>query len=643
MKSFKILGLVSLFAFVSLVPATEKPISLRRVAQLVTGGGALAATATGGYYGYLRYQLSHAKTDAERRLWRGRARKALWPLVGFISAAAGGGLVYGLSRKEEVSGGLKLPSSPQRLPEAQPDVDPAADVVLPLRNRESLPPLPAADPALSSDGTKGHAGATDSLLRTDYDPIDLPDYFNGFGLASKKDLIDLKSAVDESAKIEVILQWWPFGDVARLGDGKPLKILKRGSFSGQLEGNGVKQLASDDQLLVDDAGQFYVISGVECYKLCGTKKNWDNVAICGVLVDKPQSEFTITLASFVTSSSALSDGEACFKLFLRLNGPISKKLGWVACYEEKGTHYERMEDACIIRHDENSGISAFFVCDGHCGTEAAYYCAQNLFTRMMHSGISFTHPEEVKKVLISFDEELSKKAEFKAGFFSSNGGKDIDFGPGASTPGTTVSGALVLPSGQLCLINLGDSRTIGLTDQYTLVEECVTKDHDADNSDEVSRVDAAGGFVNSGAIEAPGRTSVGVSRALGDFYLKVGLFDEDGVPKNPFGDEGSQNCPVSNLADVQIIDLSKGVRYLVVACDGLWDVMTNQQVADFIKERLGRLDSLDLIAKSLVGEARGKYCIKGAKKGCPNLDNISVIIVDLHKIVSPLSGALVRK
>ena len=39
------------------------------------------------------------------------------------------------------------------------------------------------------------------------------------------------------------------------------------------------------------------------------------------------------------------------------------------------------------------------------------------------------------------------------------------------------------------------------------------------------------------------------------------------------------------------LKLEQGDEFLVLACDGIWDVKTNQQVVDFVKERLQQVSS----------------------------------------------------
>ena len=61
------------------------------------------------------------------------------------------------------------------------------------------------------------------------------------------------------------------------------------------------------------------------------------------------------------------------------------------------------------------------------------------------------------------------------------------------------------------------------------------------------------------------------------------------------------------------------MKFIVLACDGLWDVLTNQDVVNFINEELYKKEKNIDISKKLA-----EYAIS---KG--STDNISIIIIYL--------------
>jgi serine/threonine protein phosphatase PrpC len=84
--------------------------------------------------------------------------------------------------------------------------------------------------------------------------------------------------------------------------------------------------------------------------------------------------------------------------------------------------------------------------------------------------------------------------------------------------------------------------------------------------------------------------------------------------------ESRKEYKVSNIPDIIDLDLKAhtGARFVVLGCDGLWDVMSNEEVANFVSIRKS-LSSYE-IARQLVAEAYRRK----------SQDNISVVVVDLH-------------
>ena len=49
---------------------------------------------------------------------------------------------------------------------------------------------------------------------------------------------------------------------------------------------------------------------------------------------------------------------------------------------------------------------------------------------------------------------------------------------------------------------------------------------------------------------------------------------------------GHREQMISALPDIQQIELQPGDDFIVLACDGIWNSKTNQQVIDFVRPRL---------------------------------------------------------
>ena len=142
--------------------------------------------------------------------------------------------------------------------------------------------------------------------------------------------------------------------------------------------------------------------------------------------------------------------------------------------------------------------------------------------------------------------------------------------PPPDTSGTTAVAVFITPTHIICA-NAGDSRGVYCKGQVVALSE----DHKPDDAGERARIERAGGHVAQGMMGmGPMRVDgdLAVSRCLGDFEYKR-----------------NQRLPpveqkVSPLPECRtfVRDPAKD-EMLVLACDGIWDVMSNQEVCDFVR------------------------------------------------------------
>lgn len=96
-------------------------------------------------------------------------------------------------------------------------------------------------------------------------------------------------------------------------------------------------------------------------------------------------------------------------------------------------------------------------------------------------------------------------------------------------------------------------------------------DHKPENSEEEARINKAGGRVSS-----EGRVDHGLnlSRAIGDhcYKLRKDLSDREQM--------------ITALPDIKTLSLNSDDEFMILACDGIWNSMSNQKVVDFIRPRL---------------------------------------------------------
>ncbi|XP_058980488.1 probable protein phosphatase 2C T23F11.1 [Musca domestica] len=75
--------------------------------------------------------------------------------------------------------------------------------------------------------------------------------------------------------------------------------------------------------------------------------------------------------------------------------------------------------------------------------------------------------------------------------------------------------------------------------------------------------------------------------------------------------------------DVETRTIDEGWEFLVLACDGIWDVMTNQEVIDFCRARIGQGMHPEEICEELMNHCLAPDCQMGGLGG----DNMTVVLV----------------
>jgi serine/threonine protein phosphatase PrpC len=148
--------------------------------------------------------------------------------------------------------------------------------------------------------------------------------------------------------------------------------------------------------------------------------------------------------------------------------------------------------------------------------------------------------------------------------------------------------------------NAGDCRAIIVQSRGIVV--AMSHDHRPDRKDEEARIRRLGGKLTYwGRWRVEG--VLAVSRAIGDVELQ------------PY---------ITSQPEVTTKTIDSRDEYLVLASDGLWDVMENEDVAKFIMQNAATTDYLTL-AKLLAQEA--------IRRG--TTDNITVLVIDLQKRYNP--------
>ena len=224
-----------------------------------------------------------------------------------------------------------------------------------------------------------------------------------------------------------------------------------------------------------------------------------------------------------------------------------------------------MEDAhsSYLSLPGDASAAFFGVYDGHGGSNVAKYAGEHLHKRIV-SDKAYAEgdiPAAIKNGFLGLDRDMISALKHEAS-------------------GCT-SVVTVLKDGVLYCGNAGDSRGV-LSHRGHAVP--LSYDHKPTNDAEVKRITAAGGFVEFGRVNG----NLALSRALGDFEFKMNTHMR---PEHQI---------VTADPDILIKKLVNEHEFFILACDGIWDVMSNQEVIDFCRERIAAGIELHIICEQLM-------------------------------------------
>ncbi|KAL0587648.1 hypothetical protein ABG067_002667 [Albugo candida] len=145
--------------------------------------------------------------------------------------------------------------------------------------------------------------------------------------------------------------------------------------------------------------------------------------------------------------------------------------------------------------------------------------------------------------------------------------------------------------------NIGDCRAV-LASKHGIARE-ITRDHKASNSAEKERIEKSGGFVHNGRLDG----ILAISRGFGDLAHK-------------------QDGHLIATPDVYEHVVTPEDEFLLLASDGLFDVLTSQQAVNFIAKKLRMHGDVQLAAQELILKAQQYF----------SHDNTSVIIIAFNQV-----------
>ena len=241
-------------------------------------------------------------------------------------------------------------------------------------------------------------------------------------------------------------------------------------------------------------------------------------------------------------------------------------------HEDKNLKYRQsMEDTGVtlpnLTNDYKTSLFGIF--DGHGGNDVVKYIKDRI-PEIIKKYINDLCP--IEKCFINSFNKIDEELKF---YDSEN-------------TGSTATIVLIQDNKIYCA-NVGDSRAYII---YNNSIKQITVDHKCSMPEEAERIMNAGGKITKNRVQG----QLVLSRSLGDLYVKK------------YG--------VINLPDISVNKIDYNIRYVVIASDGIWDVVDEKTVLSMSKSR----KNAEEFCKDLV-----KLAIEKETK-----DNVSCIVISFE-------------
>uniref|UniRef100_A0A6B2LC18 protein-serine/threonine phosphatase n=1 Tax=Arcella intermedia TaxID=1963864 RepID=A0A6B2LC18_9EUKA len=201
-----------------------------------------------------------------------------------------------------------------------------------------------------------------------------------------------------------------------------------------------------------------------------------------------------------------------------------------------------------IAWKEATSPALFGIFDGHGGARCSNFVSRRL-PRVLFECSDFPDdiPKAMQTAFVETDKLWLKKAKSKKWIDGSTGIVGLVYGD------------------TLYVANAGDSRGVLCQNGQVVA---VSVDHKPTDPGETERITKYGGTVTKGRING----NLAVSRGFGDIEFKDSeTLGEKYVTVDP---------------DVRDFKITEQTSFLILACDGLWDTVTNEQAVELVQGQL---------------------------------------------------------
>ncbi|KAL6650991.1 hypothetical protein ACP70R_009916 [Stipagrostis hirtigluma subsp. patula] len=284
----------------------------------------------------------------------------------------------------------------------------------------------------------------------------------------------------------------------------------------------------------------------------------------------------------------------------------------------------QMEDAHVtmLQLHAATQTSFFAVYDGHGGPAVAKFCQKHLHAELLkHEEFQTNLPNALQSTFLRMDVLLRDKKAAKE--LCKHGGNEqwkkykrdrlIGFVMPCQKPayegpvgdGCTACVALIRGN-HIIVANAGDSRCV-LSRKGQATD--LSRDHKPNVPAETQRIEHAGHNVTVTAEKGNVPRideGIAIARAIGD----LGYKDNTALT--------AEEQAVTAFPDVRTEEINDDAEFMIIACDGIWDCMTSQEVVDYVRLYLNKNNTLSYICESLL-----QHCVLQPR----GRDNMSVVLV----------------
>eukprot|EP00929_Paragymnodinium_shiwhaense_P023763 TRINITY_DN1479_c0_g1_i1.p1 TRINITY_DN1479_c0_g1~~TRINITY_DN1479_c0_g1_i1.p1 ORF type:complete len:549 (+),score=100.77 TRINITY_DN1479_c0_g1_i1:63-1709(+) len=280
------------------------------------------------------------------------------------------------------------------------------------------------------------------------------------------------------------------------------------------------------------------------------------------------------------------------------------------------------------------GLAMFAVFDGHGGAEVSRKvadqlpqvvadCAQDLIVNAGWTLPSLDESNEfyactLKQAFVTLDGHLRREGDARGRPVNSPISIPCEVDNAFGLMGSTAVVVLMeFDDGRrpkrITVANCGDSRATIC--RAGLAVEC-TDDHKPENDTERLRIEAAGGHVGKvGPCYRVDGWGLNLSRAFGDFHYKN---------RSDLAPEAQK---VSIEPDVTSFDITQDDEFLLLGCDGVYELHNWQQAIDQARQSLEAQDDLTKVVEDLVDASCSPNLMETAGAGG---DNVSAMVIRLQ-------------